>query len=162
MATPQSFLLHSPLHEQSVSMATLQSSVQTSTESPMFSPSLLPYCSVLLPERASPPPPPPSSHLPSPSATGHRSYTLEFKLSVVDWIQSTKASIRAASKQFGVDRKLIRTWLHSRDALSSALAVHGPNRRKLHSGARPLSEAVDQHVLQFLHQRRQAGVQVIC
>ncbi len=169
VASSQGFLLHCPPpQQQSVSMATpplisLQySATQLSSDSPLLSSSLLPYNSVLPLKMASPPlfPSPPSSLLPSPSITGHRSYTLEFKLSVVDWIQSTNASIRAASKQFGVDRKLIRTWLNSKETLSSALVVHGPNRRKLHRGARPISEAVDRHVLHFLAQQRQSGIQV--
>ena len=65
---------------------------------------------------------------PSPYSCGHKSYTLEFKLSVIDWVQSNKASIRSASKQFGLTRKMIRTWIQSKDTLSSALVVHGPNR----------------------------------
>ena len=96
-----------------------------------------------------------SSPLPTPSR--HRSYTLEFKLGVIQWLESHKCSLRAASKQFGVDRKVIRSWVDSRDVLLSALVHYGPHRRKLHNGKPPASPELDQLVLEYLLQQRREG-----
>lgn len=96
-----------------------------------------------------------SSPLPAPSR--HRSYTLEFKLGVIQWVESHKCSLRAASKQFGVDRKVIRSWVDSREMLLSALVHYGPNRRKLHNGKPPASHELDRLVLDYLVQQRREG-----
>ena len=96
-----------------------------------------------------------SSHLPAPSR--HRSYTLEFKLGVIQWVESHKCSLRAASKQFGVDRKVIRSWVDSRQVLLSALVHYGPHRRKLHNGKPPASHELDRLVLNYLVQQRREG-----
>ena len=63
-----------------------------------------------------------------------RAYTLEFKLSVVEWVESNQQSYRAAARQFGLDRKIIRTWVGRKASLVSALATHGPKRKKVHRG----------------------------
>lgn len=66
-----------------------------------------------------------------------RAYTLEFKLSVVEWVESNQQSYRAAARQFGLDRKIIRTWVGRKASLVSALATHGPKRKKVHRGQGP-------------------------
>ena len=40
----------------------------------------------------------------------HNSYTVEFKLQVLDWYHNNGKNKNAAAKQFGVDRKRIRDW----------------------------------------------------
>ena len=91
----------------------------------------------------------------------HRaSYTVDFKLSVVEWVQSNGKSVRAASKQFGVDRKCIREWLKERDVLGSARVLHGPQKRKLHGGRCPLSQELDRLVLSFILESRKLGREV--
>eukprot|EP00731_Ephydatia_muelleri_P038183 Em0674g6a len=94
------------------------------------------------------------------SGTFRKSYTTEFKLSVVEWVESHKSSVRAAAKQFGVDRKLVRVWLEHKPLLNSALVQHGPNRRKLHCGRPPASQELDRLALDFLCEQKRAGVQV--
>lgn len=94
------------------------------------------------------------------SGTYRKSYTTEFKLSVVEWVENHKSSVRAAAKQFGVDRKLVRVWLGHKPLLNSALLQHGPNRRKLHCGRPPASQELDRLVLDFLCKQRRAGVPV--
>ena len=88
------------------------------------------------------------------------SYTVDFKLSVVEWVKNGSKSLREASKQFGVDRKCIRQWVRERAVLGSARIRHGPQTRKLHSGRGPLSEDLDRLVLNFLLEQRRLGVMV--
>ena len=92
-----------------------------------------------------------------PSTSRHRSYTLEFKLSVVEWVESQKCSFRAAAKQFGVDRKIVRSWVDSKHTLLAALMHHGPHKRKLHNGKPPASHELDQQVLEYLLRQRREG-----
>lgn len=95
-----------------------------------------------------------------PTASCHRSYTLEFKLSVVEWVESQKCSLRAAAKQFGVDRKVVRSWVESKHTLLAALMHHGPHKRKLHNGKPPASHELDQQVLDYLLRQRREGYSV--
>ena len=85
------------------------------------------------------------------------SYTVDFKLSVVEWVKSNDKSISAASRQFGVPRKCVREWLKERDLLSSARVLHGPKKRKLHGGRCPFSEEVDSLVFSFYQEQRKLG-----
>ncbi len=47
----------------------------------------------------------------------HRSFTLEFKVGVVDWVELHSSSLRAAASHFGLDRKVVRAWLTNREVL---------------------------------------------
>ena len=85
------------------------------------------------------------------------SYTVDFKLSVVEWVKSGDRSLREASKTFGVDRKCIRQWIRESDNLGSARVRQGPQTRKLHGGRSPLSEELDSLVLSYLLERRRRG-----
>lgn len=86
------------------------------------------------------------------------SYTVEFKLSVVDWVESGGRSLREASKQFGVDRKCIRHWVKERAVLGSARVQQGPQTRKMHGGRCPRSQDLDRLVLGFVTEHRRRGV----
>ncbi len=74
------------------------------------------------------------------------SYTLQFKMGVVEWVESTGASLRAAARKFSVDRKMIRSWIGSKERMKSALLARGPGMRKLHEGRSPISEELDKLV----------------
>ena len=91
----------------------------------------------------------------------HRAYTLDFKLAVVDWLHSHSASYRAAAKQFGVDRKMVREWVERREYLRTAIIHHGPNKKKLHQGRKPFSPDLDKAVLEYLLQERAEGRSVL-
>lgn len=86
--------------------------------------------------------------------TTHRAYTLEFKLSVVDWIRKHESSTRAASKRFGIHRKMVRTWLEKEATLQAALTSVGPQRRRLRAGRKPLSQDLDHKLLVWLEGER--------
>lgn len=62
-----------------------------------------------------------------------KSYTTEFKLGVVSWVERNRSSIRKAARHFKVDRKMVRAWLEGRQALNWSLEKHGPHRRKVQS-----------------------------
>ena len=51
----------------------------------------------------------------------HRSFTVEFKLSVVDWVEERSSSVRAAATHFGLDRKVLRSWLRQKTQLRLAV-----------------------------------------
>ena len=87
----------------------------------------------------------------------HRAYTLDFKLAVVDWLHSHSASYRAASRQFGIDRKMVRDWVEHKEFLRRALLHYGPNKKKLHHGRKPFSLDLDKAVLDYLVQERAEG-----
>ena len=88
------------------------------------------------------------------------SYTVDFKLSVVEWVRSGGRSLREASKQFGVDRKCIRQWVREKAILGSARLRQGPHTRKLHGGRGPRSHDLDRRVLEFLLEQRRLGLDV--
>lgn len=87
----------------------------------------------------------------------HRAYTLDFKLAVVDWLHSHSASYRAAARQFGIDRKMVRDWVEHKELLRRAVSHYGPNKKKLHHGRKPFSLDLDKAVLDYLVQERAEG-----
>ena len=87
----------------------------------------------------------------------HKRYTIEFKLAVVDWMKHHSSSYRAAAKQFGIDRKMVREWMNNRAEYECAMRKHGPQRCRMHGGRPPLSEELDQAVLQYLNEERAKG-----
>ena len=104
---------------------------------------------------------------PSPSTDGHpesstqplecrerRSYTLQYKLDVVKWLEERGSSLRQAAKHFGITRRVIRTWLEQKDQLKEAMELNHPNKRKLHGGRPPVSQELDKRVLEYLVSQR--------
>ena len=91
----------------------------------------------------------------------HKRYTIEFKLAVVDWIKHHKSSYRAAAKQFGVDRKMIREWSANKDVYEVAMNKHGSQRCRVQGGRPPLSSELDLIVLEYLKQERSKGNKVL-
>lgn len=56
--------------------------------------------------------------VPSPSRPNkHRSFTVEFKVGVVEWVEHHSSSVRAAAIHFGLDRKVVRAWLRQKQSL---------------------------------------------
>jgi len=47
----------------------------------------------------------------------HRSFTVDYKLEVIAWMEENSSSIRSASFHFGLDRKVIRSWMKQKDNL---------------------------------------------
>ena len=90
----------------------------------------------------------------------HKRYTIEFKLAVVDWIKHHKSSFRAAAKQFGVDRKMIREWTTNKNTYEVAMTKHGPQRCRVQGGRPPLSSELDLVVLEYLKRERSKGNKV--
>ena len=89
-----------------------------------------------------------------------RSYTLQFKLDVVKWLEEHGSSLRQAAKHFGITRRVIRTWLEQRDQLKEAMDLNDPNKRKLHSGRPPVSQELDKRVLEYLVKQRSGQASV--
>ena len=55
---------------------------------------------------------------PLPSKPGrHRSFTIEFKVGVVEWVELHSSSVRAAAIHFGLDRKVVRNWINQKETL---------------------------------------------
>ena len=102
----------------------------------------------------------PPSPSPAVECRLRRSYTLQYKLEVVTWLEKHGSSLRQASKHFGITRRVIRTWFEQRDQLREALHLNDPNKRKLHSGRPPASEELDKRLLGFLTKQRDRGVTV--
>lgn len=89
-----------------------------------------------------------------------RSYTLQYKLDVVKWLEERGSSLRQAAKHFGITRRVIRTWLDQRDHLKEAMELNHPNKRKLHSGRPPASQELDKRVLDYLVKQRSGQASV--
>lgn len=55
----------------------------------------------------------------------HRSFTVAFKVGVVEWVELHSSSVRAAAVHFGLDRKVVRAWIRQKQALRYGnLGVH--------------------------------------
>ena len=91
---------------------------------------------------------------------GRRSYTLQYKLDVVKWLEDHGSSLRQAAKHFGITRRVIRTWFEQKDQLRQAMDLNDPNKRKLHSGRPPASQELDKRVLEYLVKQRSTQASV--
>ncbi len=52
-----------------------------------------------------------------PEPRKHRSFTVDFKVGVVEWVERHSSSVRAAGLHFGLDRKVVRAWMKQKQAL---------------------------------------------
>ena len=47
----------------------------------------------------------------------HKSYSVKYKLDVIDWYRKNGESIRKTAGEYGVDRKRVREWLKQEQEL---------------------------------------------
>lgn len=63
-----------------------------------------------------------------------KSYTVKYKLDVIDWHNSNGKSGHKTAKHFKIDRKRIREWLSIEDSLRANSRGKSSERKKLHQG----------------------------
>ena len=84
------------------------------------------------------------------------SYTVKFKVSVVEWHRNNEASLHKRAKRFSVDRKHVREWCQKYSVLKGQTSGALGKRRRLTHG-KPLSVELDQKVFEFLEDERSEG-----
>ena len=89
------------------------------------------------------------------------SFTVEYKISVVEWHQGNGSVVSKTANQFSIDRKCVWDWNAKYEELKRHEAtLKGKKARKMHSGREPLSVQLDDRVLDFLQERRNFGLAV--
>ena len=84
------------------------------------------------------------------------SYTVKFKVSVVEWHRNNEASLHKTAKRFSVDRKRVCEWCQKYSTLKGQTSgALGKRRRLIHGN--PLSVELDQKVFEFLENERSKG-----
>lgn len=89
----------------------------------------------------------------------HRSFTVEYKLNVLDWYYAHGENKKQTAKHFGVDRKRIRDWLK----LEQQLRMEPPSnmqRKKKNTGCAAHYKALDQAVLEWCKEQRTQGQKI--
>ena len=83
-----------------------------------------------------------------------KSYTVKYKVAVLDWYHTNGNNKRKAAREFGVDPKRIREWVDREDDLRAAsCSTKGKSMRKLHPGSEYCVE-FDNLVLEYLIEER--------
>ena len=85
------------------------------------------------------------------------SYTIDFKVLVVDWLRKNEGNISKAAREFDVDRKRVREWNEKYDQLKTHHVGQRAKRRKIGSGRTHISADLDQRVFEFLEDERAEG-----
>ena len=85
-----------------------------------------------------------------------RSFTVEYKLSVLKWHHQNGEQKKKTARKFGLSPKRVREWLAS-EVKMQTLKGSSKKARKLGCGRQPLSPAVDEGVLDFLLEERAVG-----
>ena len=88
-------------------------------------------------------------------STQRSSYTIDFKVKVLQWYHDHGENKHATARYFKVDRKTIHEWVDSEAKLKSTQSVQRKKRRLY--GGRSLSRELDQAVMTFLMDERAAG-----
>ena len=82
-------------------------------------------------------------------------YTIEFKVSVVEWQRKNQASLHKTAAKFSIDQKQVREWRDQYSVLEANECGAKKKRRRLYNGGRrPLPVDLD---LQFLEEERSKG-----
>ena len=87
----------------------------------------------------------------------HNSYTVEFKLQVLDWYHKNGENKNVTAKTFGVDRKRVRDWEMNEKALKEQTDVHRKRHRLsggLGPGRRIVSEELDKALIKWYNEQR--------
>ena len=88
---------------------------------------------------------------------GKKSYTIEFKLGVVKWYNENGENNYATERQFGIDRNRIHDWVENVDFLRQQSIVANGKKTKFTVRMPPMSEELDQSILNWLQEERAAG-----
>ena len=86
------------------------------------------------------------------------SYTVKFKMSVVEWQRKNQASLHRTAAEFSIDRKRVREW-HDKSSVLKANECGAKKKlpRLCNGGRRPSSIDLDQKVFEFLEKERSEG-----
>ena len=86
------------------------------------------------------------------------SYTVKFKISVVEWQRKNQASLHRTAAEFSIDCKRVREWRDKSSVLKANECGAKKKRRRLcNGGRRPLFIDLDQKVFEFLEKERSEG-----
>ena len=86
-----------------------------------------------------------------------KQYAVEWKVNVIQWHRRNGLNVSQTAREFGVDRKRVREWNSCYDNL--LLNNVGPTKKKtkLHEGAAPKAQEIDNLVFEFLMAEREEG-----
>ena len=87
------------------------------------------------------------------SALRRNSYSIKFKVSVVEWYHNNEASLHKTAKRLSIDRKRVREWCSKYSVLKGKTSGALGKRRRINHG-KPLSLELDQKVFEFLEDER--------
>ena len=89
-----------------------------------------------------------------------RSYTLEFKLTAIDFAEVL--GNRASANKFNVDVKRIREWRKSKEAIAEKkTSTTGKNQKRLSGGCKPKDVGSEEELMEWITQRRTAKLRVL-
>jgi hypothetical protein len=86
----------------------------------------------------------------------HRSYTVKYKLDVIQWHRDNGAVISITARRFDVDRKRVREWIKQEDALTLNRRGKSSMMKRLHPGGQ-FNQEHDMIIVDFLIEERAAG-----
>ena len=78
------------------------------------------------------------------------SYTVEFKILVVDWLRKNDRNVSKTAREFEIDRKRVREWDKNHDKLLENKTGQLAKKRKIGCGRKPLSVDLDVKLFEFL------------
>ena len=95
-------------------------------------------------------------------ATPHKhrhinSYTVEFKILVVDWLRKNDKNVSKTAREFDIDRKRVREWDQNYDKLLENKVGRSAKKCKIGCGRKPLSSDLDMKLFEFLEEERLEG-----
>lgn len=89
----------------------------------------------------------------------HKSYTVQYKLSVLDWYHAHGENKKQTAKHFGVDRKRIRDWLKLEQQFRLE-PLSNMQRKRNTPGCPPHYQELDKTVLEWYKEQKVQGQKV--
>ena len=88
-----------------------------------------------------------------------KSYTIRFKSQVLKKLEENGGNISQTSRDFNIDRKIIRRWLSQRDLIVDSVrnrAINISSRRNIRGGKAQYPELEDA-IMEFIRDERKFG-----
>ena len=89
-----------------------------------------------------------------------RSFSVKYKLGVVEWHKKNGESIRKTAGEYGVDRKRVREWINQEEELSQNSKGSSAKKLRVSYGGELISQEIEFGVLDYLLSERERGVPV--